>query len=327
MKICITGGAGMIGSALLKKLCIEDDEIIVIDNLWRGKEENINSIKGWDFSKNFYNINLADQTNEDQLLQILKDTDVIIHLADIVAGIGYVFNNQYEIFKINNTINTNIFTLASKLNVKKILYAGTACSFPKNLQLSLTSVLKESQLFPAEPESAYGWSKLIGTMELQYMAEKFNIKVTTLMLHNVYGPFCDIDPKRSQVIPSIIRKLIELKPNETLDVWGSGNQGRAFLHVDDVANAFKLALEKDNLPQIIQIGPDNCTSIKHLVNVLINDVINKPINIHFDTTKPEGDLGRCADYSVASKSLGWSPNVELKDGLVNTYNWIKSKID
>jgi nucleoside-diphosphate-sugar epimerase len=147
------------------------------------------------------------------------------------------------------------------------------------------------------------------------------------MLHNVYGPFCDIDPKRSQVIPSIIRKLIELKPNETLDVWGSGNQGRAFLHVDDVANAFKLALEKDNLPQIIQIGPDNCTSIKHLVNVLINDVINKPINIHFDTTKPEGDLGRCADYSLASKSLGWSPNVELKDGLVNTYNWIKSKID
>jgi nucleoside-diphosphate-sugar epimerase len=327
MKICITGGAGMIGSALLKKLCIEDYEIIVIDNLWRGKEENINSIKGWDFSKNFYNINLADQTNYDQLLQILKDTDVIIHLADIVAGIGYVFNNQYEIFKINNTINTNIFSLASKLNIKKILYAGTACSFPKNLQLSLTSVLKESQLFPAEPESAYGWSKLIGTMELQYMAEKFNINVTTLMLHNVYGPFCDIDPKRSQVIPSIIRKIIELKPNETLDVWGSGNQGRAFLHVDDVANAFKLALEKDNLPQIIQIGPDNCTSIKHLVNVLINDVINKPINIHFDTTKPEGDLGRCADYSLASKSLGWSPNVELKDGLVNTYNWIKSKID
>lgn len=327
MKICITGGAGMIGSALLRKLNHENHEIIVIDNLWRGKIENINTIKGWDFSKNFYNIDLAEQGNNEKLLQILKGTDVMIHLADIVAGIGYVFNNQYEIFKINNSINTNIFSIASKLDIKKILYAGTACSFPKNLQLSLTSILKESQLFPAEPESAYGWSKLIGTMELQYMAEKYNIKVTTLMLHNVYGPFCDIDPKRSQVIPSIIRKIIELKPNETLDVWGSGDQGRAFLHVDDVASAFKLALEKENLPQIIQIGPDSCTSIKHLVNVLINDVIKKPINIHFDITKPEGDLGRCADYSIATKSLGWTPNVDLKDGLINTFNWIKSKID
>ncbi len=327
MKICITGGAGMIGSALLRKLSKKGHEIIVIDNLWRGKVENINTIDNWDFSKNFHNIDLSDTKNEEQLLNIIENTDVLIHLADIVAGIGYVFNNQYEIFKINNTINTNIFSICSKLNIKKILYAGTACSFPKNLQLSLTSILKESQLFPAEPESAYGWSKLIGTMELQYMAEKYKLNVTTLMLHNVYGPYCDTDPKRSQVIPSIIRKIIELEPNGQLDVWGSGNQGRAFLHVDDVANAFQLALEKDDIPQIIQIGPNHCTSIKHLVNVLINDVIMKPINVHFDTTKPEGDLGRCADYTIANESLGWSPQIDLKDGLIETYNWIKNKIN
>ena len=327
MKICITGGAGMIGSALLRKLSKKGHEIIVIDNLWRGKVENINTIDNWDFSKNFHNIDLSDTKNEEQLLNIIENTDVLIHLADIVAGIGYVFNNQYEIFKINNTINTNIFSICSKLNIKKILYAGTACSFPKNLQLSLTSILKESQLFPAEPESAYGWSKLIGTMELQYMAEKYKLNVTTLMLHNVYGPYCDTDPKRSQVIPSIIRKIIELEPNGQLDVWGSGNQGRAFLHVDDVANAFQLALEKDEIPQIIQIGPNHCTSIKHLVNVLINDVIMKPINVHFDTTKPEGDLGRCADYTIANESLGWSPQIDLKEGLIDTYNWIKNKIN
>lgn len=327
MKICITGGAGMIGSALLRKLSNKGYEIIVIDNLWRGKVENINTIENWDFNNNFHNIDLSDTNNEEKLLKILESTDVLIHLADIVAGIGYVFNNQYEIFKINNTINTNIFSICAKLNIKKILYAGTACSFPKNLQLSLTSILKESQLFPAEPESAYGWSKLIGTMELQYMAEKYKLNVSTLMLHNVYGPYCDTDPKRSQVIPSIIRKIIELKPNGQLDVWGSGNQGRAFLHVDDVANAFQLALEKDDIPQIIQIGPNHCTSIKHLVNVLINDVIKKPINVHFDTTKPEGDLGRCADYTIANKSLGWSPQLDLKEGLFDTYNWIKSKIN
>ena len=326
MKICITGGAGMIGSALLRKLATQGHEIIVIDNLWRGNVDNINSISGWDFSSNFYNIDLSDAKNEETLLKIIDGTDVMIHLADIVAGIGYVFNNQYEIFKINNTINTNVFSISSKLKIKKILYAGTACSFPKDLQLSLDSVLHESQLFPAEPESAYGWSKLIGTMEMQYMAEKYDIDVTTLMLHNVYGPFCDIDPQRSQVIPSIIRKIVELNPGENLEVWGSGNQGRAFLHVDDVANAFALAITKINLPKIIQVGPSYCTSIKELVTVLANDVSKKNINIVYDTTKPEGDLGRCADFSIAQKYLDWQPQVTLLDGLTSTYNWIKDKI-
>lgn len=326
MKICITGGAGMIGSALLRKLATQGHEIIVIDNLWRGNVDNINSITGWDFSSNFYNIDLSDGKNEETLLKIIDGTDVMIHLADIVAGIGYVFNNQYEIFKINNTINTNVFSISSKLKIKKILYAGTACSFPKDLQLSLDSVLHESQLFPAEPESAYGWSKLIGTMEMQYMAEKYDIDVTTLMLHNVYGPFCDIDPQRSQVIPSIIRKIVELNPGEDLEVWGSGNQGRAFLHVDDVANAFALAITKNNLPKIIQVGPSYCTSIKELVTVLANDVSKKNINIVYDTTKPEGDLGRCADFSIAQKYLDWQPQVTLFDGLTSTYNWIKDKI-
>lgn len=326
MKICITGGAGMIGSALLRKLATQGHEIIVIDNLWRGNVDNINSISGWDFSSNFYNIDLSDGKNEETLLKIIDGTDVMIHLADIVAGIGYVFNNQYEIFKINNTINTNVFSISSKLKIKKILYAGTACSFPKDLQLSLDSVLHESQLFPAEPESAYGWSKLIGTMEMQYMAEKYDIDVTTLMLHNVYGPFCDIDPQRSQVIPSIIRKIVELNPGENLEVWGSGNQGRAFLHVDDVANAFALAITKNNLPKIIQVGPSYCTSIKELVTVLANDVSKKNINIVYDTTKPEGDLGRCADFSIAQKYLDWQPQVTLLDGLTSTYNWIKDKI-
>ena len=98
MKICITGGAGMIGSALLRKLSNKGYEIIVIDNLWRGKVENINTIENWDFNNNFHNIDLSDTNNEEKLLKILESTDVLIHLADIVAGIGYVFNNQYEIF-------------------------------------------------------------------------------------------------------------------------------------------------------------------------------------------------------------------------------------
>lgn len=327
MKVCITGGAGMIGSTLLRNLVNNGFEVIVIDNFWRGKRSNIENIDGWDINSSLFDFDISDYDNSEVLFQTISNCDVVIHLADIVAGIGYVFDNQYEIFKINNQINSNLFAACGRAKIKKILYAGTACSFPKDLQLSLESVLVETQLFPAEPESGYGWSKLIGTLEMQYMAEKFNCNVTTLMLHNVYGPYCDIDPQRSQVIPSIIRKIIELGNNQELEVWGSGNQGRAFIHVEDVAKAFELAIFKNNLPPIIQIGPSKCTSIKELVNALIHDISKKSITIKYNTDKPEGDIGRSADYSLAKSVLNWSPRVSLFDGLSSTYNWILNTLN
>ncbi len=327
MRICITGGAGMIGSTLLRNLVAKGFDVIVIDNFWRGKKKNIDNINGWNINTNLFNIDLSSYENSQKIFETISGCDVVIHLADIVAGIGYVFNNQYEIFKINNQINSNIFSACARAKIDKILYAGTACSFPKDLQLSLNSILVESQLFPAEPESGYGWSKLFGTLEMQYMAEKYKCNVTTLMLHNVYGPYCDIDPQRSQVIPSLIRKIIELNQNEELEVWGSGNQGRAFLHVDDVSKAFELAILKDGLPAIIQIGPDKCTSIKELVHTLVFEISKKDIVINFNKDKPEGDIGRSADYSLAESTLGWKPSVTLLDGLTSTYNWVLNSIN
>jgi GDP-D-mannose 3',5'-epimerase len=325
-RVCVTGGAGMIGSRLVRALRDEGYSVLVIDNLWRGKLKNIEGIEGFDVTRDFHNVDLSDPANLGKVAELLRGVDVVIHLADIVAGIGYVFNNQYEIFRVNNLINTTVFRACVEGGVRKILYAGTACSFPRNLQLSLDSVLVEDQLFPAEPESAYGWSKLMGSLELQYMSDKQSIQTSTLMLHNVYGPNCDLDPKRSQVIPSIIRRMIELKEGEKLAVWGSGKQGRAFIHVDDVTKAFMTAVKTDNLPPIIQIGPDHCTSIRELVETLRDKVLRKPIELFYDTTKPEGDLGRSANYSLAKKVLGWSPSVGMEEGLHGTFTWIRGEL-
>jgi nucleoside-diphosphate-sugar epimerase len=159
-------------------------------------------------------------------------------------------------------------------------------------------------------------------MELGYLAEKTGIYVTTLMLHNVYGPNCDIDPKRSQVIPSLIRKVNELKEGEELEVWGSGKQGRAFLHVDDVVNGFVSTLKKEGLSPIIQLGPSYCTSIHELSTTLIEKTFRKRVGIKFDATKPEGDIGRCADYSLAYKELGWEPKISIEEGLKQTSDWL-----
>lgn len=326
VNVLVTGGAGMIGSNLVNRLVSENYHVKVIDNLWRGKLENlmVNGKYLIDLEKDYFNIDLSENNNIQAVENIIKNVDVVIHLADIVAGIGYVFKKQYEIFTFNNSINTNLFRSTLNSNIKKLIYVGTACSFPLELQNSLEAELKDENLFPANPESAYGWSKLIGQLELRYLDEIAKFEINTLILHNVYGPNCEYEGERTQVIPSLINRVIEAKDGDTIQVWGSGNQGRAFIYVSDVVEAIIKVMQKNNLPEYMQIGPNYCTSIKELINLLI-EISGKKLNIYFDTTKPEGDKGRFANCKIAQQTIDWSPYIGLKDGLKQAYEWIKSE--
>lgn len=330
-KILITGGAGMIGSNLVKRLVEEGNEIYVIDNLWRGKLEYLNDeVTGHaviDLNTHFFNIDLSVQGNVDELISSGK-FEYVVHLADIVAGIDYVFGNQGDLFRQNNLINTNIFNAvrkAGKDKIKGLIYVGTACSFPLTRQNSLDVIpLQDDELFPALPESAYGWSKLMGQLEIGFLEQETGIPCCTLMFHNVYGSPCDYGA-RSQVIPALIRKAINY-PDEPFNVWGSGEQGRAFIHVDDVINALCLALDRGWGHGWMQIGPSVCTSIREIAKTVVK-ISGKDIDIFYDTTKPEGDKARSADYSKAKEILGWEPKVNLEEGLKSQYNWIKSQIE
>lgn len=328
-KILVTGGCGMIGSNLVKSLVNKGHDVFVIDNLWRGKLEYLNDeATGFpviDLESRFFNIDLS---QGEQCDEVISQVEYVIHLADIVAGIDYVFSNQGDLFRQNNLINTHVFhsvRKAGKEKIKGLIYVGTACSFPLTRQNSLNIIpLKEEELFPAMPESAYGWSKLIGQLEIGFLEKECGIPCCTLMFHNVYGCPCDYG-ERSQVIPALIRKAINY-PKEPYHVWGSGNQGRAFIHVDDVVNALCLALEKGWGKGWIQIGPSVCTSIKEIAETIVK-ISGKSIDIFFDTSKPEGDKARSADYSKAKEVLGWQPKVSLKDGLLRQYEWVKKQIE
>jgi GDP-D-mannose 3',5'-epimerase len=330
-KILVTGGAGMIGSNLVKKLVKEGNEVYVIDNLWRGKLEYLNDdttgVPVIDIDSHFFNIDLSEQGIVDELISSGK-FEYVVHLADIVAGIDYVFGNQGDLFRLNNLINTNVFYAvrrAGKEKIKGLIYVGTACSFPLTRQNSLDVIpLRDDELYPALPESAYGWSKLLGQLEIGFLEKETGIPCCTLMFHNVYGSPCDYGA-RSQVIPALIRKAINY-PTEPFNVWGSGEQGRAFIHVDDVVNALCLALDKGWGHEWMQIGPSVCTSIKEIAETVMK-ISGKEINVFYDTTKPEGDKARSADYSKAKQVLGWEPSVNLEDGLRAQYLWIKSQIE
>jgi len=325
-KILVTGGAGMIGSNLVKELVKNGDEVFVIDNLWRGKLEYLNDNEGnpiIPLDTHFFNFDLLQPDIADA---IMSGIEYVIHLADIVAGIDYVFNNQGELFRQNILINSNMITTVRKFHktIKGFIYVGTACSFPLTRQNSLEVIpLREEELYPALPESAYGWSKLMGQYETELLGNETGIATCVLMFHNVYGSPCDFR-ERSQVIPALIRKAINY-PEEDFQVWGSGEQGRAFIHVDDIVSALCLALEKGFEKGIIQIGPSVCTSIKEIAETIV-EISGKNISITYDTTRPEGDKARSADYSKAKKILGWEPKIPLQEGLKRQYTWIEQQI-
>jgi len=325
-KIIVTGGAGMIGSNLVKKLIEYDNDVIVVDNLWRGKLENLYGEDGCpviDLNSRFYELDLS---VPDVLEPIIDDVEYVVHLADIVAGIKYVFNNQGIIFRQNILINSNVISTVRRFPIKGFVYVGTACSFPAHLQHGIDAApLKEEDQYPASPESAYGWSKLMGEYEASLMEQETDIPVSIPVLHNVYGSPCDYEDGRGQVIPSLIRKAIRY-PDEPFIVWGSGNQGRAFIHVDDVVDGLVSAMDKGLGKGVIQLGPNICTSIKEIAETVV-EISGKNIDIVYDTSKPEGDQGRCADYRKAKEILGWEPKVGLKDGLTELYYWIYKKIN
>lgn len=306
-KIFITGVAGMIGSNLARKILQSGHIVVGIDNLWRGTLDNISDLVEHD---NF-SFRKADIISDTDWFSDMNHEDTIIHVADIVAGIGYVFANEWDVFSSNLRINNMIAQIVTSHVPEKLIYLGTACSYPQNMQRSVNeSVLQESDKFPADPESGYGWSKLIGEIEFKLAVKNSSTKLIALDLHNVYGWPCVYSDATSQVIPSLINRAL-LSKNGKLEVWGDGTQGRGFLHVNDVVSAVEKSMDYSGDVSNFMIGPDFCTSISELANIIVANDLLPVKEVIYDTSKPTGDIGRFANSSLAQKELGWSVSTDF----------------
>lgn len=316
----------MIGSNLCSALLAAGHHVTAIDNLWRGCRQNFTHTKANRYGDRLRFV-LADLSSLGDWCQELQNADCVYHLADIVAGVGYVFDNQASVFRKNLQINSNVATASEIMKVRRYVYVGTACSFPQHLQNSVDGApLREEDQYPAHPESAYGWSKLMGELDAMYMAASTDINSVVLVLHNVYGTPCDYDSQRAQALPALCHRALRTaaQGGRDLVVWGTGDQGRAFVHVDDVVRALMSALTRGHGQGPIQIGPDKCTPIREAAQ-LICDLVGQGLEVVFDTSKPTGDIGRRADYSKARRCLDWQPTVDLRDGIKSLIDWIAIK--
>ena len=322
----VTGGAGFIGSHLVHQLVSQSGpgQVKIIDNFWRGRMDRLQTRDGWAVVPQ-RDVCIMDLRNEADATKYLRGADYVYHLADIVAGVNFVLGHQLSVFHDNVLINTNTLKACKQNKIPNYIYVGTACSFPQHLQMGPgVHALREDQTYPADPESSYGWSKLMGEYEAQ-LAQSSSFNVGILRFHNVYGPSSDSSPNTGQVIPSLLRKAMSY-PHEQFVVWGSGSQYRDFVYVSDVVEALLLVKDKGMSKGVIQIGSGHATTVEELASV-IADVAGAAsgtnIPVKFDLSMPEGDQGRIAVLDRARDILGWQSKVRLEDGLRITFKWMQ----
>lgn len=318
-KIYVTGAAGMIGSVFCFEALRNGYKVVGIDNLSRGNISNILPLLEHKLFKFIY----SDISTDLDWANNLDDSDIVVHLADIVGGIGYVFDNEWEIFNKNLRINSNLSRVLDLRRPRQLVYIGTACSYPQSMQKSIDrGGLKETDKFPADPESGYGWSKLIGDIEYKLLCKSRGIIYTNIDLHNVYGSPCDYHPTTAQVIPALIYKALTF---DELVVWGDGEQGRAFVEVRDVAGAIMASINM-GVGGSYMIGPSFCTTINEVADIILRNPKVRAKTLIKDTSKPVGDIGRYYAGNTAYEILGWKPKILMEAGISDLIDYISAKI-
>jgi GDP-D-mannose 3', 5'-epimerase len=317
-RIYVTGAAGMIGTNLCKALLRAGHDVVGVDNLWRGTRRNLESLE----TQSGFSFRHADIIADQDWFSDITPDSVLIHTADIVAGIDYIFSNEWRVFRKNILINTQIARVVNQFQPRQLIYLGTVCSYPQGLQRSVeSSVLNEKLKLPADPESGYGWSKLVGEMEFRLAVKGTRTRLTVLDLHNVYGWPCIYNDWTAQVIPALINRALNSTDGK-LVVWGDGKQGRAFLHVDDIVQGVLKAMGYSGDEQAFMLGPDHCVTIGEVAQLIQTHEAIEIDEIVYDTSKPVGDIGRFADAELARRELGWDITVKFEEGLAELIDHI-----
>ena len=303
-KIFVAGHNGLVGSAIVRNLKSKGfTNIITVDreklDLRRTLEVNM-----------FFN---------------MEEPDYVFLAAAKVGGIGA--NSEYpaEFIHDNLMIQTNVIDSAYRCGVKKLVFLGSSCIYPKFPKMPIT----EDQLLEGQLEGsndAYAIAKIAGIKMCQAYRKQYGFNAISVMPTNLYGPNDNFDHNTSHVLPALISKFdgsLEKSKHWVVKLWGDGSPKREFLHVDDLAEALVVCMDKYDSDDIINIGTGEDVTIKDL-SEMIAKVVDFRRTVEWDTSKPNGTPKKVLNVDKI-KSLGWEPKISLEDGIKSTYDWYRTR--
>ncbi len=320
-KALVFGAGGFIGSHMVKRLKSENYFVVGVD------------IKKPEFEESdadeFYLKNLTNKKNIEEILKLQNYNEIYQYAADM-GGAGFIFSgeNDADIMHNSSTINLNLLKTVVENYDKdfpKIFYSSSACIYPEEIQeVPDNKGLKESDAYPANPDSEYGWEKLFSERLYISYLRNYKLDVKIARFHNIYGPNGTWKGGREKAPAAICRKVAEAHHGDTIEIWGDGEQTRSFLFIDDCIEATR-RLMNSNVNTPINIGSEEMISINNLVK-LVSSIDNKSISIkHIDG--PLGVRGRNSENSMIRERLNWDYEFKLKDGIEITYKWIVKQIE
>jgi len=301
-KILVTGGAGFLGSFVIEKLLargVPKEHIFVP----RSGEHDLRTWRACE--------------------HVVQGADVVIHLAAKVGGIGFNREKPGELFYDNIMMGTQLMEAARQAGAQKFVAVGTICAYPKHAE----TPFREDHIwhgYPEETNAPYGLAKKMLLVQAQAYRAQYGMNAIYLLPVNLYGPRDNFKPESSHVIPALIKKVHDAKVSgaDHIEVWGTGSATREFLYVEDAAEGVVLAAERYDKADPVNLGSGMEISIKDLITTICR-LMDYKGELHWDTTKPDGQPRRMLDVSRANTEFGFRAQTSFEDGLKKTIDWYR----
>jgi GDP-D-mannose 3',5'-epimerase len=268
---------------------------------------------------------ILDLRRRDEALVATRGVDQVYALAADMGGMGFISSNHSTILHNNSLINLHTIEAARLHGAERYLYSSSACIYPEHLQTDAdASPLREEDAYPANPQDAYGWEKLISERLCEYYSDEHGLETRIARFHNIYGPYGTYDGGREKAPAALCRKVALAEPGGMVEIWGDGRQTRSFCYVDDCVEGLYRLMQSD-FSHPLNLGTDRMVTIDELAGIVI-DISGKEDLSLVHVEGPQGVRGRNSDNSRLREVLAWEPEVDLEEGLIPTYRWIEKQV-
>ncbi len=311
--IVVAGAGGFIGGHLVAELRAQGRRVRAVDikptNAWYQEFDDVENL-------------VLDLQVREHSAQACAGAHTVYQLAADMGGMGFIENNK-ALCMLSVLINTHMLMASRDAGVERFFFSSSACVYNAEKQTDpRVTPLREADAYPAMPEDGYGWEKLFSERMCRHFREDYGLETRVARYHNVYGPHGTWDGGREKAPAAICRKVIHAKVtgDHTIEIWGTGEQTRSFMYIDDCVKGTQRILDSD-IMEPINLGSSELVTINELVGI-VEDIAGVTLERRYKLDAPKGVNGRNSDNTMILDRLGWEPGIRLRDGMEQTYRWI-----